>query len=60
MAEKTKKKKDEKIKEPAVEATQENSEATDAIAEELEAVKAELEKTKDMLLRTCAEFDNFK
>lgn len=60
LAEKTKKKKDEKIEKPAVEATQENSEATDAIAEELEAVKAELEKTKDMLLRTCAEFDNFK
>lgn len=27
---------------------------------ELEKVKAELESTKDMLLRTAAEFDNFK
>ncbi len=27
---------------------------------ELEKVKAELEETKDMLLRTAAEFDNFK
>lgn len=45
------------VKEPKEEKV--NSEA-EALKQELEAVKAELDKTKDMLLRTCAEFDNFK
>ena len=55
----------EEVKTPETEETENKTESVKKEKKpkknaELEKVKAELDSTKDMLLRTAAEFDNFK